>query len=413
MTPKTRRGRMHIKGFDNPEMDFQLLRQLGSCPFGGASVGETLAAAQHIREGDPDEWSRAFADLGSRCEQDAIKRSEAKHPISARDAFLRAANYFRAAEYYADIYDPQRSLLGEKSQHCFIQGMQHTGRFIQVIKIPFEEKWLPGYFLKPDGNIHPRHTLMILSGFDGTCEESALQAGLAALERGYNVLLFAGPGQVDCQRVHPETTFRPDYETPIAAVVDYVVTRLDVDPQTLALYGISLGGYFAMRAAARDARISYVILNSPIVDLCAYMTGFMPMDPLSMADEADVGPAELDQIPNDVMSNIQKRQVQQMCTRFGRDSLKQVFQYLQEFRVEEERLRQMRAPSLALVGEGEGEEPVRQAEEFARTAGGPVTPYRFTLEQGAESHCQVGNLSLSCAVVFDWLDEQIVKHGTG
>ncbi len=411
MAEKTQRSKVRIKGFDNPEMDFQLLRQLGSCTYGGASVGETLAAAERIQEGDPDEWTRVFEEVGSRCEQDAIQRADAGHRISARDAFLRAANYFRAAEYYADIHDPQRPMLGQKSQACFIRGMQHTGMFIQVLKIPFEEKWLPGYFLKPDGNIHPRNTVLIMSGFDGTCEESGLQGGLAALERGYNVLLFAGPGQVDCLRAHPEMIFRPDYERPIGAVVDYALTRPDVTYDTLALYGISLGGYFAMRAAAYDARIPYVILNSPIVDLCAYMAGFMPMDPLAMPDEDDFGPADFDQIPNEVMSKIQKRQLQHMCARFGKYTFKQLFQYLQAFRVDEEHLRQVKAHCLTLVGQGEGQEPVRQGDRFADTAGGEVTRYTFTTDQGADSHCQIGNLSLSCAVIFDWLDEQITKSG--
>jgi hypothetical protein len=60
-----------------------------------------------------------------------------------------------------------------------------------------------------------------------------------------------------------------------------------------------------------------------------------------------------------------------------------------------------------MLGEGEGPEPLQQFERFADTAAGPVTKRAFTAAEGADSHGQVGNLSLSNAVIFDWLDEML------
>src|SRR5262249_61863315 len=97
--------------------------------------------------------------------------------------------------------------------------------FTEVLGIPFEGCDLPAYFLRPDTGRSPRKTLMIISGFDGTAEESYFQAGAAAVERGYNVLLFEGPGQTGTLRLHPGLAFRPDYEAPVRAVVDYVLGR--------------------------------------------------------------------------------------------------------------------------------------------------------------------------------------------
>jgi 2,6-dihydroxypseudooxynicotine hydrolase len=42
---------------------------------------------------------------------------------------------------------------------------------------------------------------------------------------------------------------------PVAAVIDFVATRRDLDAQRIGLSGISLGGYYAPRAAAFDKRI--------------------------------------------------------------------------------------------------------------------------------------------------------------
>jgi hypothetical protein len=58
-----------------------------------------------------------------------------------------------------------------------------------------------------------------------------------------------------------------------------------------------------------------------------------------------------------------------------------------------------------MVGEGEGGEPEKQFEEFCKGVSGPVKAHRFTTFEGADSHCQVGNLSFAAAVFLDWLED--------
>ena len=67
----------------------------------------------------------------------------------------------------------------------------------------------------------------------------------------------------------------------------------------------------------------------------------------------------------------------------------------------------MRCPALALVGSGEGGEPRRQYEAFVGQVTGPVTGRVFTTAEGADTHCQLGNLTLSNAVTLDWLAETL------
>src|SRR6516164_9377711 len=86
----------------------------------------------------------------------------------------------------------------------------------EVIQIPFEGVWLPGYFLQPAATgARPRKTVIALTGFDGTAEELYFQTGQAALGRGWNVLIAEGPGQTGFLRFHPNVAFRPDYERPV------------------------------------------------------------------------------------------------------------------------------------------------------------------------------------------------------
>jgi hypothetical protein len=69
----------------------------------------------------------------------------------------------------------------------------------------------------------------------------------------------------------------------------------------------------------------------------------------------------------------------------------------------------IKCPTLAMAAGGEGGETAAQFERYARGVPGPVTRRLFTAEEGADMHCQVGNLSLSNAVVYDWLAEVFGK----
>ena len=273
-----------------------------------------------------------------------------------------------------------------------------------MIEILFEGKFLPAYFISRAADTALRKTLMIVSGYDGTLEESCLGYGAAALQRGYNVLLFAGPGQMDCMRFHPEMTFQPDFETPVKIALDYFVDHPGVSAERLALLGISFGGYFCTRAAAHEPRIKALIANSPIIDLHAYMSSFVGLDPAQMPDDEDFGPGDMDLIPDDTMTVLQKEMASSIIGRFGRATFKSTYQYMKQFRVGEA-LKNIVCPCLALVGSGEGAEPRRQFEEFCEQVSGKVARHIFTEEEGAGSHCQVGNSSLSCAVILDRLDE--------
>jgi hypothetical protein len=84
--------------------------------------------------------------------------------------------------------------------------------------------------------------------------------------------------------------------------------------------------------------------------------------------------------------------------------MQQTFLYLKEFNIQQH-LKQITCPSLALIGAGEGGEPFKQYQEFLAGVAGDVSQYEFSLEDGADTHCQVTNLNFSNCVIYDWLDE--------
>jgi pimeloyl-ACP methyl ester carboxylesterase len=202
-------------------------------------------------------------------------------------------------------------------------------------------------------------------------------------------------------RRHPGLIFRPDYEVPIAAIVEYCLSRREVDADRLALYGISFGGYFATRAAEHDRRIRALIANSPIIDLEAYMSGFVAAGD-SPDEGEDVNLDEVDDIPDRFMPATAKLGFKSSCRRFGVTSFSSWFEALESYKAID-RLGAITCPVLGLVGAGEGEEAINQHRVFCDGVSGPVTSREFTAGEGADMHCQLGNLPLSNAVIYDWL----------
>ena len=403
----TERGATRVAGFADAEMDFQLMRQLGAARYGGASVGECFALAQRIQNGQPASWVNEFAAAAVRQEEDAQARARRGHALSARDQYLVACNNYRAAEYYCGVLEPRHAALGLKSRECFLAAMLRDPELAcEEAAMPFGNKLLPAYYFRaPQAGRRQGKTLIIISGYDGTLEETWLAYGRAAQERGYHLMLITGPGQMDTLRFYPGMAFIPEYERIGKLALDHVLARPGTDARRVALMGISYGGYFASRIAAHEPRLRALIANSPIVDLHAYMVSFVGFDPAEMPDAQDIRLADVDHIPPSVLPPQTREMMRNLMLRLGQPSFKQTYRRLRDFRVSDDDLRRIRCPTLALVGQGEGKEPLAQHAHFLQTVGGPSASHVFTVEEGADGHCQIGNLAYSAAVSMDWLDE--------
>src|SRR5215210_1122444 len=137
------RSATRVRGFADPEMDFQLLRSLGVANSMGAAVGEVLAAVRDIKDGDPRTWPLAFVAQGDQTR--SVARSVLpKHPVSARDHFQRASMYYRAAEYHDDPVTDTARVHGLASRDAFLEAAKLLPWTSEVLQIPFERVSLPG-----------------------------------------------------------------------------------------------------------------------------------------------------------------------------------------------------------------------------------------------------------------------------
>ena len=213
--------------------------------------------------------------------------------------------------------------------------------------------------------------------------------------------MFDGPGQPGCLRADPTATFRPDYEAPLAAVVDALVDHPAVDGSRVALAGLGFGAYFAARAAAADPRVAALVVDPPVVDLGRYFEAWVGADVFNM--RRDVRPADVIGVPEDLMPRQMQWGIAAICRRFGVPSFHAWRRALGDYRVAD--LTAIGCPTLAVVGEREGVEPRRQFDAFVAGVSGPVTPTVLGEVDGVSAHGQADNLPVSAQVIYDWLDE--------
>lgn len=396
MAKEVKKMSVRLNFFENDGFDFQLMRSMGLHYYGGASIGECLSTAKMINDGDVISWVDEWNATARMIEEEADVFSERDEIISARDSYLRASMYYRAAEYFGFFSEPSRRENWEKSKECFQKAAKFFEALCEIIEIQFEDMKLLGYFIKPEDDSKKRPTLLIMSGFDGTAEELYFYLGAGAVARGYNVLLFEGPGQVGPIHMYSEKPFRPDYEVPVKSVVDYALLRDDVDEERLALVGFSLGGYFASRAVIYEKRIKACVIDSPIIDISRYYEGFGYIEELAKIKEEDY---------EELFSEnpFIRWAVETFTRRYGTKTVAEALEEVKKFNITGD-LDKITCPTLALVGEGEGDEAIFQAQRFYEGVSGSKALRMFTEKEGAESHCQITNLSLMNAAVMMWLD---------
>ncbi len=251
------------KGPPNPlfaeddEFWFETVRMFGADEYGAGSFGEVLAVSCQIKAGDYDSWYDAWNAAGERLAKEGDGQLARGHKVSARDSFLRASNAYRSSEFFlhANPKDPRVTRAFARQVETYKAAIKLWPTPIEPVEIPYEGKTLPGYLHRVDGTAKKRPLLILQTGFDGSAEEMHWSGAAAAVERGYNVLVFDGPGQSGS--LHRDgLTFRPDWEKVITPAVDFALKLKGVDPKKIALMGVSMGGYLAPRAAAFEPRLA-------------------------------------------------------------------------------------------------------------------------------------------------------------
>ncbi len=260
----------------NRKWSVQVLRLVAQAPYGGSDLSECLRVCRRIRSGDEASWMAEWQALGERTEQLAKGALDHGHTPTARAAYFRASAFYRQADFFLPGNDERKKTLFLDAKRCFLAGAGLQQPSIEPIEVPFGAETYAGYFCHPE---HPRGArvpgVVMLGGADSLAEELFFFGGNQITARGMALLLIDTPGRGSSLRLKGIRS-RPDYEKPVGAVIDYLQSRPEVDPDRIGLAGVSMGGYYAPRVAAFDGRIRAMVLNCGTFDLVEDLFDFFP-----------------------------------------------------------------------------------------------------------------------------------------
>ncbi|OAA55002.1 hypothetical protein SPI_08506 [Niveomyces insectorum RCEF 264] len=414
---------------------------------GGAATGEVLRAASQIVPGDFESWYDEFLFLGDALHAKAAAVNATRFPVSAREAYFRASTYYRNAPFFlhANASDPRINDLGARAVADFDAAaallappaenvnlsasspnvVSGGGNF--TVPVRFFKSQADCAETKDEGSRRP--TVIVGTGYDGAQEDLYHSNGVEILARGWNVVTYEGPGQPTVLR-EQGLGFIPDWWRVVTPVVDYLRTRADVDPDRIALVGVSFGGSLAPLAAAHEHRLAAVLAVDGLADLHA---AFARQFPAALLDLYDAGRhAEFDQYLLAAMHNASSTPTSvrwilaQSLFTFATTSPADWWGRLPAYRVDAAVLGNITCPVFVGDGENDSSAPGQAAQMAAGAAqrgGRPgqqnqSTYNLFRTALGAGEHCQIGAEAQLAQVTLDWLADvwdhvPVPKNSTG
>jgi len=391
--------------FDDESFSFETLRTTGFAAYGGVDLGEVLTTARHIGEGDEASWHQAWKATAQRVAEVGEQALASGHRVSAREALLRASNYYRTAGDFLlekPATDPEMTLLSAGQRDTFAAAAALFDTPVQAVSIPYEDTTLPAYLFLVDDSGAARPTIVYNSGYDSTREESYFVIAAAALRRGYNVLAFDGPGQGAALR-EQKLVMRPDWEAVITPVVDYALNRTEIAADKIVLFGYSLGGFLVARAAAFEHRVAALILDDGIYDFHAAFARSLPPFIGSWIEEGrdDVAVPVLTML---AAANLQVRWgLRNGMWVFGADSFADLIRKARDYTLNGI-AHQIVAPTLIM--DAENDQYLKGQPQLVEKAltGASTTLVTLTESEGTGEHTHAGGLGRAHQTMFDWLD---------
>jgi len=206
-----------------------------------------------------DEWCEAWSARAAIHEELGRKSLDEGCKLSAGEHLTRAALLYHFGKFMF-VHDlEQMKRAHRKVIECRQLALPHLPFPGERVEIPYQAKHLAATLRKARGSGRQPVVVMCV-GLDSTKEEMDVYENIF-LSRGMATLTFDGPGQGEAEYDIP---IRGDYEVAVKAVADYIQTRADLDAERIGLWGVSLGGYYAARAAAFEKRVQACIsLSGP------------------------------------------------------------------------------------------------------------------------------------------------------
>ena len=341
-----------------------------------AERDELRQAAARIRS--RNDCPRVFAELSQRAEVEGRLRN--------------ATSYLRVAEFFTPPRSAEKVARYRRYRDLFDAAFADSGAVRHAV--PYGGAILPAYRYPAIGD-RALGTVLVHGGFDSLIEEFfAIWQRIAA--SGFDVVAFEGPGQGGA-RALGGLTFDHDWEKPVAAVLDHF------EIVSAGLVGISMGGYWALRAAGREPRIDRVVSWPPVYDWL-----YRVPRPLRGLTRAMLRRRNFMRWSVRIRARLVptlRQVVDQTLYLVDSDDPIAVVDWFLGMNADHLASDRVRQDVLLLCGERDAFQPpaLTRAQAAALTNARSVAVRTFTRAEHADQHCQMGNLHLACDVLTAWL----------
>lgn len=373
---------------------------------GGPDAGLILAVAKEVGDGDDTAFYNAWVGAGDKLAAEAGARLAGGHRDSACRLYLQAAVCYATSShpFFGSPVDPRLAKAFRSQIAASNSGLALRPVPVKPLRIPFEGTTLPAYFIPAKGRENERRPLVIITdGYDSSVTELYFFAAAAIAERGYHCLYFDGPGQGE-MLIEQGLPMRAEWETVIRPVVDFALTLPNIDASKIALMGLSLGGYLALRGASGEPRLAACIADP---GLGAVMTTAMLVRFGLSADQAANPasmPPEFWQKAINSNPDIHWKIVQRGFWVHGVNTMPDYIAATMAMTLDG-RYDKIKCPTLLTTAEND---PLSHgAEEVLGRLSCPKTLLSFTAAEGAGEHCEMRNRALANVRMIDWLDETL------
>ncbi len=205
-----------------------------------------------------ESWVDEWESLGRAHEQGGRDALALGRPADAEERFLSASAAYGFAQYVLFIDIDRKRALHESCVRAYGEAARLFSPPAEPFEVPFRRHTLVGYLRRPR-RPGPSPVTVLFNGTNSVKEELHGWAE-ALVERGIAVIVFDGPGM---GRTFHRMSMVAEPRPVGTAILDRIAARPDLDPDRVALFGMSLGGYLAIRMAIHDRRVRAVAAVSP------------------------------------------------------------------------------------------------------------------------------------------------------
>ncbi|KAF5963224.1 hydrolases or acyltransferases (alpha/beta hydrolase superfamily) [Fusarium bulbicola] len=396
------------------QFHYETMRALGTTPYRGADLTEVLNILPNIKAGDFDSWYNEWFALAKRVLATVDETKEDQFSTATlRDVYFRVSHYIFVAEFFlhGNKKDPRieeafqlyKKYFNKANALLPIPGEHHSVKMEGGFDIP-----LLVYRADCASASSHRPTLIVGGGFESVMEETYHIFARAALERGYNVVLYKGPGH-RCL-VRQGRGFIAEWEKAVSPVVDFIINQSGsgglrfINTAKLGLIGMSMGGYLAARAAAFEPRLQAVLLVDGVYSMLECFLGFFPFlkEPWESGDKVAFDKAW--EANPESWSSTRRWIHDDLLYTFDTDSGYEAFRESAKMTLKNRVAQRIKMP--AWVGDAADDmffegPPQKVASEI----GSHATLVKFGPDLGGQLHCQSGAFLYLNQTMLEWWAE--------